>query len=397
MYDAGQDALDLARYIKDDRLETVAEDLLAIADSCTGRVSACNEQQEVQPMSDESSAEATLLSTRKGAAASVNNAQSDEESEDDELPGEGQMSPQLTKILKTSGLTTSEIEVLRRHKSPKSVSEFLATVESEEDATTFAFNRGILSKTSRDRFRIAWLNCLDAVEKKSLRHSAQEASLSDVLACSAPGDFRACTDALAHKAGVKLKRDLLPLVLGLVANLCKDDRLVMEKDLAVFETARRTELYKMSLSSDDHIFQEEDEPEQDVEAAAREALVDYAEWRWNWMVRHMMPLRVALAMQSQILAAYSSESFRLACESLSRDWSKRSSGRLLLLKDKMMQIDALCLERVLSQILPRFGFAASQDGVDRMKSVINRYRRLDAEVDRLQMLIGKAVMANFHP
>ncbi|CAE7356653.1 unnamed protein product [Symbiodinium sp. CCMP2592] len=128
-------------------------------------------------------------------------------------------------------------------------------------------------------------------------------------------------------------------------------------------------------------------------AAEKKTELTKAEWRYNWQLRMLFTAKTALAIQSEILAAYQEPSFQVACEEVNASWESRDSK--MPLEQKMQSIEALCQERALNRILPKYGFRADASGIAQMKEAVGRFTKEDPEVRRKQMEITSAVMKKF--
>lgn len=178
------------------------------------------------------------------------------------------------------------------------------------------------------------------------------------------------------------KKDLLPLVSGLLSHIAEKERLAETKPSS--GTKQNSKLLPALAA----LYGEEAASE-----AEKVTAIDEAEWRWRWTVKNFFTAKTALALQTDLLAAYQKPRFQAACEHLSKEWDARPKAPAL--PQKMRDIEALCMEHALASVLLDFGFSADARGLADMKETVGQFTKTDPQVRRKQMEITGAVMGKF--
>jgi len=291
----------------------------------------------------------------------------------------GGVSDLLRSSFRTHGLTSIEVAQLEQMLEARSRTALAVAAATPEGAMRLARSCGVHSKVSQENFAKAWHEAAAAMVALAPGPAPTEKrSLSEL---SKEKDFEACTKALMKKANVARPKDLLPLLRGMLEHLAVQEQLVSSET----KQAKSKSKVLPALAS---LYGAEAEA-----AAEKKTELTKAEWRYNWQLRMLFTAKIALAIQSEILAAYQEPSFQVACEEVNASWESRDSK--MSLEQKMQSIEALCQERALNRILPKYGFRADAAGISQMKEAVGRFSKEDPEVRRKQMEITSAVMKKF--
>eukprot|EP00439_Symbiodinium_sp_Y106_P063207 s971_g9.t1 len=288
----------------------------------------------------------------------------------------GGVSDLLRSSFRTHGLTSIEVAQLEQMLEARSRTALAVAAATPEGAMRLARSCGVHSKVSQENFAKAWHEAAAAMVALAPGPAPTEKrSLSEL---SKEKDFEACTKALMKKANVARPKDLLPLLRGMLEHLAVQEQLVSSET----KQAKSKSKVLPALAS---LYGAEAEA-----AAEKKTELTKAEWRYNWQLRMLFTAKIALAIQSEILAAYQAG---VACEEVNASWESRDSK--MSLEQKMQSIEALCQERALNRILPKYGFRADASGIAQMKEAVGRFTKEDPEVRRKQMEITSAVMKKF--
>lgn len=291
----------------------------------------------------------------------------------------GGVSDLLRSSFRTHGLTSIEVAQLEQMLEARSRTALAVAAATPEGAMRLARSCGVHSKVSQENFAKAWHEAAAAMVALAPGPAPTEKrSLSEL---TKDKDFEACTKALMKKANVSRPKDLLPLLRGMLEHLAEQEQLVSSE-------AKQEKSKSKVLPALASLYGAEAEA-----AAEKKTELTKAEWRYNWQLRMLFTAKTALAMQSEILAAYQEPAFQVACEEVNASWESR--GSKMSLEQKMQSIEALCQESALNRILPKYGFRADASGIAQMKEAVGRFTKEDPEVRRKQMEITSAVMKKF--
>jgi len=293
----------------------------------------------------------------------------------------GGLSDTLKRVLKASGLTSTEVNALEKTLGCRTCRDLAIEVDTKEAAMRLAREAGINSKVSQENFAASWYECAATHVALSVPGGSDQAAPGEypLFAMVARGDFDACAQFLKKQGNMQDKQELIPLLSGLLCHIAERQRV---KEVAPKPTPINKVLPVLAAYG-----------EQVAARVARRHEAEEAEWRWRWTVRALFSPRTAVALQKRVLDRYQSHSFQAVCREQSKLWETMDPP--LELEKKMSAIEDICMEHVLSQVLPSFGFSPDSTGVQEMKAAVKQHTQTHPEVRKLQLDCTAAIMHNF--
>jgi len=179
-------------------------------------------------------------------------------------------------------------------------------------------------------------------------------------------DVDSCSDYLKPQTGLNRNSELLSIL----------------REVFVFLSEQQL-LHKQRSDSDSRL----------PPAAWLGSLDDHASHFRRQEVRSCFRPSMALGLQHYLSEAYQREAFAQSCQDLVEEWNIRVPPPML--EVKMEEITRLCLERVLSRILPLFGFSPHEHGVEEMKAAVTQHSKANPMVTQMHISISMSVMARF--
>lgn len=216
------------------------------------------------------------------------------------------------------------------------------------------------------------------------------------------GELDVCAAYLMQHGGFEDRQELKRFAATMLAHIAMSQQAVTKRAAAHRDAERRSAQQAFPQIAEAYGVDREDGRDDadaavaqhdEVDIVDAESLLDEAADRWRSTLRALFGAKFAIGLQKTLLQEYRSPDFRAACAELGGRWNR--SDPKPDLEQKMRDIQALCFDKVLVRVLPRYGFAPHSTGAADMKAAIAQHMATDAEVRRLQIDISAAVMSSF--
>jgi len=184
-------------------------------------------------------------------------------------------------------------------------------------------------------------------------------------------DWEGCAEILKSELGVNQDLSLVPLLTGCLEHII-DSECESGSIPSNSKTLRRG-AYSKAVSLPD---------------AQEEQADGNAQLIWSHMARALFCKDAALALESKLLSAYTSEPFSSELAELQEAWRARGTGSEI---EYHREVQELCRDRVLGAVLPQFGYPADED----LQEILGPYMGSNA-VESMSVEVQMAVGSLSH-